>query len=942
MSSNKKQKIRLIAVMLLILAIPIVFFQLLGGSLLHVNGQQKRIIAIVNEDLGDARDGESIEMGKEVVSILSDNSPYEWKVLGRGQAANGLKSNQYEAIVYIPSDFSERIMSYDERNPQKAEFSYQVQRQKDGAQKEKVLNEIKEATSRVNDKISTLYWSYVALEMDHIKKEFDTILTKETEFLDAMSEYYKPGSEALAEKMRQQKEQMEGIRSLIGNAGEAHNTHIQNAETFGAELSDFVSYVDQYKNFQAQQKDILLQVQTTSLEKIQNAAAAQTERFNESLLALEENNEELNSKITEVNEAIEDNKEKLDALAELRQQQVDRQVDELLAVQGTAIDRYNHSLFSRLEKELEEGKRGAGKPFSSEDIEGLPYQKEWQSIQNDLLAKSQEKTNRAIPNMAEEQQKSKELLAALAMLKTKVGEDELGQQLAADISQLETEFKSLNDSMVEKAQSLNEMANSDAGHMRTAANEYQDLYASFETLAGKFNTFRSILENTPADQTGIRYAIHLKEEALLKNPALSAVEQEQFKKLFTQPTVSAETASLMSYYAKLDQYEYMLEERQRGAMKQELLKDKVVKDLLTEVVKLNEEELAGWSSVGESIPQTELGMGNVSSSFAAIMSGYEQSMEEQHLALQSDLDSINEQAATLLAQLQSTEGEPVQAVAEGQVLGGQQNISSQLVSLSSQMASLSERQDGLVNYAVDLYGKANDLKDTSAIFSDKWQTNLEEMSEFQGDIEGYLANTYVDGQENGYVFNYLVNPLEIRGEALLAEEMKKVPPLILFVILLISSLLIGFFTHRFGKGIGSRVGLGMIVLLSLLVGLIISLYSVNMYILRDDRAIEWTVFTVLLLLAGAALIRAALDVNPTVGWIAAMVLMGLYMIPLLVLGVPEIRVPDLVSKVFISIKYEPETLFGWGATTVGLLAVALLAISYFLNRPRKIETSTAE
>ncbi|MFS0576295.1 type VII secretion protein EsaA [Sporosarcina sp. 179-K 3D1 HS] len=942
MKSNRRKKIELIAGVLLILAIPIVFFQLMGGSLLHMNGHQQRIIAIVNEDLGDARDGESIEMGQEVVSILSDNSPYEWIVMGRGAAANGLKSNQYEAIVYIPSDFSERIMSYDQQNPQKAEFSYQVQRQKDGAQKEKVLNEIKEATNRVNDKISTLYWSYVALEMDHIKKEFDNILTKETEFLDAMSTYYKPGSEAFAEKMKQQKEQMEGLRSIIGNAGEAHDSHIQDAETFGSELNEFVSYVEQYKNFQSEQKQILLQVQSDSLEKIQSAAAAQAQRFNESLLALEENNEELNSKITEVNEAIVENKEKLIALAELRQQQIDRQVDELLAVHGTAIDRYNYSLFNRLEKELEQGKRGGSQGLSSANINGLPYQKEWQAIQSDLLAKAQEKANRTIPDMADEQQKIQNLLATLASLKTTVGDDELGMQLAADLSQLETEFKTLNDSMTAKAQSLNEMASTDIGDFRTAANEYHELYTSFETLAGKLNTYQSMLENTSSDQTAIRYAIHLKEEALLKNPALSAVEQEQFKKLFHQSPASAETASLMSYYAKLDQYEFMLNERQRGTMKNELLQDKVVKDLLEHAVKISEEELTGWSTVGESLPQTELGMGNLSSSFAAIMSGYEQSMEEQHKALQDDLDSINEQAAALLAQLQSTEGEPVQAVGEGQVVGGQQNISSQIVSLSSQMASLSERQDGLVHYAADLYGKANELKDTSAIFSDKWQTNLNEMSEFQDDIQNYLANTYVDGQENGYVFNYLVNPLEVRGEALLADEMKKVPPLILFIILLISSLFIGFFTHRFTEGTGTRVSLGITVLLSVLVGLIISLYSVNMYILRDDRAIEWTIFTVLLLLAGAALIRTALDISPTVGWMAAMVLMALYVIPMLVLGVPEIRIPDVVSKVFISIKYEPETLFGWGATIVGVIACAMLAISYFLNRPRINETSTVE
>ena len=61
--------------------------------------------------------------------------------------------------------------------------------------------------------------------MDHIKKEFTNILEKETEFLDAMSAYYKPESETLADEMKRQKEQMEGLRSTIGDARTMHMIH---------------------------------------------------------------------------------------------------------------------------------------------------------------------------------------------------------------------------------------------------------------------------------------------------------------------------------------------------------------------------------------------------------------------------------------------------------------------------------------------------------------------------------------------------------------------------------------------------------------------------------------------------------------------------------------------------------------------------------------------
>ncbi|WP_421101599.1 type VII secretion protein EsaA, partial [Sporosarcina psychrophila] len=356
---KNKSLLKIGAGIVLILAVPILFFQLLGVNLFNADSSNKRIIAIVNEDQGMSKDDETVDMGEEVVSILAEDSKYEWKVMSRGTAVNGLKSNQHEAIVYIPSDFSESIMSYDQQNPEQAEFSYEVQRQKAGSEKEKVLHEIETATNRVNEKVSTLYWSYVAQEMDHIKKEFTTILGKETEFLTAMSAYYKPGAEKLAEEMKSQEQKMEGLRSIIGDANNGHNTRIENADSFGKQMNGFITYVQQYKEFQQQQKNILQQIQDDSLAKIHAAATTQANQFNESVQLLEENNDKLNGEIVKVNEKIDANKEKFNALSNLRKNEVDRQLEDLLVVQGTAIDRYNNSILGNLEKGIAAGKDGS-------------------------------------------------------------------------------------------------------------------------------------------------------------------------------------------------------------------------------------------------------------------------------------------------------------------------------------------------------------------------------------------------------------------------------------------------------------------------------------------------------------------------------------------------------------------------------------------------------
>ncbi|MDF2065914.1 type VII secretion protein EsaA [Bacillus sp. Cr_A10] len=940
-TTDKSKMWKLIAGILLILALPILFFQLMGVNILDLNTPNKRVIAIVNEDQGLSKEDENVDMGVEVVSILADGSPYKWEVMGRGAAENGLKSNQYEAIVYIPSNFSENIMSYDQQNPKKAEFSYQVQRQKTGVRKEKVLYEIESATNRVNEKISTLYWSYVAQEMNHIKKEFKNILGKETEFLTAMAGYYKPESETLAEEMKRQKEQMQGLLSQISSANNGYNSRIQNADSFGQQMNGFITYVQQYKQFQDTQKEILQQVQNDSLAKIHAAAAAQTEQFNKSVQQLEENNDRLNEEIAKVNGIIDENKEKFNALSELRKSEVDRQLADLLVVQGTAIDRYNNTILSNLEKGIAAGKSGTG-VLGIENIGTNPQL--LTTIQEEMARKATVITDTVLPNMEEERAKVNKILSALTSLKVKVAETDPTSTLLGELEQLQAELTSVQTVISEKETVWTNAKQSGAADYVKASSDYASLLESYNSVYREYESVQQILNSYPADTAKIGAIIKQKEESLLKHDRLSADQKTRLEELFTKGAANTELNSLLSYYATLEQFEFTLNEGGGSTNKDALLKDEILTALLKNVVDMNELELESWTSVSDGIPATQLGMTDLSTTFAAMMTGYKETAEQQHASLVADLDSIDQQANLLLQQIQtpSTMGtaEPSATVTEGEVVAGQQNVSNQLLSLSEMIQALSQKQNSLVNYANDLHVKADGLKDTSNEFSNKWETNVDAMSDFDGDIQEFLANTYVDGQENGYVFNHFVNPLEVKGEATLSDEGKKVPPVILFIILLISSLLIGYFTYQMKDGpIGLRLGLTAI--LSILVGLIISLYSINMYILNDQRAVEWTIFTILLLLAGASIIRAALEFGQSAGWIASVALMCLYIIPLLILAVPDIKLPDVLSTVYMSIKYEPETSFIAGAIITAVIAIIMLTVSYFMNKNKKVESAKA-
>ena len=524
-------------------------------------------------------------------------------------------------------------------------------------------------------------------------------------------------------------------------------------------------------------------------------------------------------------------------------------------------------------------------------------------------------------------------------MKEKVAAADPESGFIGELAQLEGELATINPAISQKETIWNQTKEEGKSDYTQASADYSNLLENYNSIYREYESVQQILNSYPVDTARIGAEIKQQEEALLKHPQLSTDQRTRLEELFAKGATSTDTSSLLSYYATLEQFEFTLSEGGQTANKDALLEDEILTALLKNVVDLNEEELAGWTSVNESIPETELGITDMNTTFAAILTGYQETVEEQHALLLWDLNAIDEQANMLLQQIQTPSmmigsSEPVPTATEGEVVSGQQTVSGQLVSLSGMMESLSQKQNNLVNYANDLSMKAGDIKNTSNEFSNKWETNVNAMTAFDEDIQGFLANTYVDGQENGYAFNHFVNPLAVKGEAELSEEAEKVPPVILFIILLISSLSIGYFTYQMKEGpIGLRLGLTAI--LSLIVGLIISLYSINMYILNDDRAVEWTIFTILLLLASAAIIRTALEFGQSAGWIASVALMCVYIIPLLILAVPDIQLPDLLSTVYMSIKYEPETSFLWGTIITGVIAIIMLTVSYFrqTNKP---------
>ena len=117
-------KILLIS-MAVILFIPILYSGFFLGSIWDPYGQTKNLpVAFVNEDKGASLNGKSLNVGESVEKKLKDNHDLGWEFVSKQQADEGVNSGHFYAVVTIPSDFSQKVASITESEPQQAVINF--------------------------------------------------------------------------------------------------------------------------------------------------------------------------------------------------------------------------------------------------------------------------------------------------------------------------------------------------------------------------------------------------------------------------------------------------------------------------------------------------------------------------------------------------------------------------------------------------------------------------------------------------------------------------------------------------------------------------------------------------------------------------------------------------------------------------------------------------
>ena len=941
---------------LVIIALPILFFSYIGQNPMKKTETASREIAIVNEDNGAEYNKNQIQVGSELVTTLDKDSEYDWVVVNRSTAESGLANKKYDAVIYFPSDFSKNIYTFTEEQPVKAGVKYEVQTSLNAENMEKVQKELEKTKNKMNKHISTQYWSYVSQSVEDIRKKFDNVLTKEIAFQNTMYEFYTPSSESLAGEIKQHKEMLKGVFASTKSAGKTTNETLGEMGKTKAQMASFVEEVVTFEEYQKAQSTLFALTSTQNQQLIMDSIQAYDGVLNEGTQTIPNilketkpgfslNDQGMDENVVMMQEKIDSSTSNLEDFSNNMKEKQVEQISKIKDEQQNSIDQFKQSEeegLNTLQTTLLEQRGELAKSSGGGDEVGggdTPIEDVDTGGKGDTEAAPSKKEAIDDVSLQVLLDKIDGMNSTLESLVPAEGSEGAKEQISSLANSLQEEIKKVNGTLNDRTKNYNQ-----------AVAEFNALIDSYNTLLINYKKLQDDYQKLGKDYQDLGNQWEQSQEDIQKlqdiqsmtiNETLTEIkkaEEELLKKVggerraalvdvFARSIASRDSNALLAYYGSLSSYgelaervnntkENLDEVFSANMMELDNLKNGV-SGIVDEEAKLVQSSLAG----------VEEDFGVFSNSILNYIAEYDENVEVEHAATLEELSTITAKATEVTANLTGNmeipemEAAPVGSL-DGEMFVSLQDTTATTVSFISELVnSVAERQDTVTKDTSDLQAKVGSVQERADELNGNWAENVDSTKKIKTDVYSVLNNTLVDDQSNGYVYEYLANPVQISGEVLQQEKVN-IPPIVMLVIILISGLLIGFFLHHYAS-VPMLVHAALFTLLNLIVGLIISMYGLKIYPLGDMQAIKWTVFTVLLLFFCSAFTQLAFAIGPFVGAILVIGLISFFTIPLLDLIMPNFNVDHPVANVYMSIQFGNQLAFI--PATVILIILTLIA-----------------
>ncbi|MBQ4817490.1 type VII secretion protein EsaA [Bacillus pumilus] len=941
MTEQQKSSIKIVSTMILILVLPVLFFHLIGDDPAKQKKNATRNIAVVNEDMGASESENTARFGQDVVAALSERPDYTWTVVNRSAAENGLKSRKYDAVLYIPSDFSKNVLSYDKDHPEKASIQFSIQDQLNSVNKEKVQRELENAQKKMNEQMSTLYWSFVSQEIGNVREEFEHIVGKEVEFQNTMYNFYKPNSNKLSDAVQQQKKQIEELKNAMTDSQKQYKDGLSTTEEAKNQLKDFVKVVDQYQQYQDKQKDLLIKAQSTNQKQIQQGLKQLADIQNQNVRSFSDQMGGLKTDINGVQSQLNTTDSAIQSVQKSREDAIPKQSTGLTELVKTSqeelikkyedryLEDYRNKISALQTKLLAKRQELMDEPESPVDSEDDGQSDQDHENPEEIGINLDEETNELSQISIEMNELADQLGEQETPPSSEDGEEgENGEHPAQpdtgsknssqdDLKALSTRLDEVKKKIQEKASAHNDELKDKVSQM---SKELEKLTKKVEKLEKMFLWLQDRYNVIPNEIKSQESTILSKVKELKRrnSPIGGAFNDNLFEKKFE--TKSTRTKKLMEYSNQLSQLELMIANVYQPSNNSSLYDTK--EENIQSILSIKKEETENWDTLKKQMLTSNDDVSTFIDEMQKFSDGYAEYISTQQASMEQELNTISESADNVAEQM-ADQGDAVYTAdlaGSSIVVSAQDSIGQEVLRLSENMSSLTDRQKGVADYTNNIEESVTTVQEKADTLNENWSKNVHSTKLVQQDLKGILGNTLSDQGNSNYVYNHLANPLKISGDVP-EEKTQTVPPVVILVIVMISSLLIGFFSSYYAAAPMLVKG-ALFGILNLLVGLMISLFGLNIYKLADDQAIQWSIFTILLLVACSAFIRTAFLFGSIAGWMAATALIFFFVAPLIDLVMPNFHFTNPVTDVYLSIQYGNGDHFGMGV--IGLLILTVL------------------
>src|SRR5690625_771153 len=117
----------LILMMIVIPLVPIIYSGIILSAYWDPFGNTSNLpVAVVDQDEPSELEGETLNIGDELITNLKENDDLDWHFVSQNEAQAGFESGDFYMVITIPKDFSKRASTVLEDNPEKMNLTYEV------------------------------------------------------------------------------------------------------------------------------------------------------------------------------------------------------------------------------------------------------------------------------------------------------------------------------------------------------------------------------------------------------------------------------------------------------------------------------------------------------------------------------------------------------------------------------------------------------------------------------------------------------------------------------------------------------------------------------------------------------------------------------------------------------------------------------------------------